>query len=279
MAGVSGVSSRDKLSNEQLDALRDAESGKGLATASVLKQVQTDAGFSKKTTVRGDDATLDEVIDDQKGLKHNIAGAIALASKSVEGIEIASVHLPWEAEVVVVGSASGAALAIAAPIVGAGAMIYEVGEAGEKGRAQAEALYKDQTHVAMLVMLKLPGDFRTNELKKYPMATHEAANGTVDKLTTTMNTKDKALVAVLQLHCDQGMTAAKSACDAKISAGDYLQSHPALAERYASDPAFKAGFDAMTWSHAQGGAAYAAASADLSTRVIDYDSHRVPVRL
>ena len=157
MAGVNGVSARVK----QLDALRDAESGPDpLTTANVLKQVQQDSGFHHQTTIRGDDATLRELIDDQKGLRENIAGLVALAAKVAEGAELTGVAHG------LLAGAGGAALSVAAPVVGLGAMTYEVLEAGEKGRAQAETLYRDQTHVAMLVSLKLPTGFTTAELKK-----------------------------------------------------------------------------------------------------------------
>jgi hypothetical protein len=284
MAGVGGVSAKDK----QLDALRDAESGpNAVTTANVLQQVQKDTGFRHQTAIRGDDRTLDELIDDQKGWHENVAGLVALAVKLAEGAELSGAahalgHVVGggaaTGEAVAVGSAGGAAFAIAAPLVGYGAMVYEVAEAGEKGRAQAEALYRDQTHVAMLLALKLPAGFTSREIKKYPLATQEGHDGTVSKLTTTLQNKDKGLLPLLQLHADQGMMAAKDAFDEPVAPGDYLKTHPELAKRYADDPAFKAGFDAMVWAHSNGASAYEAACSDLAPRTTDYAAHQVPVR-
>lgn len=84
---------------------------------------------------------------------------------------------------------------------------------------------------------------------------------------------DTPLMALAQLHCDQGMSAARSMVDAK-------QAMPpkAIADRCAADPAFKAGFEAAVWASKKGPDAYHDVIKGLESRDARYEQAHVAWR-
>ena len=91
---------------------------------------------------------------------------------------------------------------------------------------------------------------------------------------------DHQTMAVIQLHADQGMNAAKDAVDAGLTSQACLKSNPTVAKRYEEDPAFKAGFDAMFWAKEKGApGVYAATAFALSNRDDGYVAHQVQCRV
>jgi len=111
---------------------------------------------------------------------------------------------------------------------------------------------RDEQRVALITHLAIPDGFRSAELAKYDHAgkTFQSMN---QKMTTFMAGQDHALVALLQLHCDQGMNSAQDMVRSSVTDKDvFLGAHPEVAKRYADDQAFKEGFDAMLWAHGKG---------------------------
>lgn len=257
---------KSRYSDAQLDALADANAEK-VTTSTVMNQVAKDSGVAQ-AAIRGDDMTYREKKESFDHLSHNAASVVGLGAKAVEGAEIAAVHV-----------AGLEVAAIAAPVIAGAAMTYEVMEANVRGKELGRALTRDELHVAMLTQLDMPEGARAEQLAKYPDSGKGWQSGT-QKMAGAMIGKDHALMAIVQLHCDQGMNAARDAIDS----GDvqrYVASHANVSARMAEDPAFKAGFDAMRWAKDQrdGGAAYKSLVDDVARRDARYDVHHVAWRV
>jgi maltose-binding protein MalE len=80
----------------------------------------------------------------------------------------------------------------------------------------------------------------------------------------------------MQLHCDQGMNAARAMYEAKQTPSEYLAAHPDVAQKYQRDPAFHHGFNGMVFAHDNG--QYAEVVMGLDARDARYDAHHVAWR-
>jgi hypothetical protein len=261
---ISGLD-KNRFSDRELDALHETD-GEHVSTSAVMNKVAADAGYAQGA-IRGDDKSYVEMKKDFEGASHNSAAVLGLGAKAAEGAEIVGLHA---------GAIELAALA--APLVGGIAMLHEVFEAGERGQQLTKALTRDELHVAMLTQLDIPNDFRAEQLAKYPNSGKGWQSGT-QKMVGPMTTKDHALMAVVQLHCDQGMNAAREAIDGGDVAA-FMKAHPDVAERCAEDPAYKAGFESMRWAkdRKDGDVTYRALTKDLESRDARYDAHHVAWR-
>jgi len=65
---------------------------------------------------------------------------------------------------------------------------------------------------------------------------------------TEQLTKDKKGAAVLQLHADRGMNAARELAASGQSVEAFLKANPKVEEAYRKDAAFREGFDAYLWA-------------------------------
>jgi hypothetical protein len=238
------------------------------STSAIANKARRDAGFKEAdVTVRGDDKTLNEVLHDRKS--HVPPGEVAAAAFhafDVGEAVIASHYLHALGKAPII--AGGIAMAAAGP-----ANMYEM----EKAKlAMKDGATRDQLHAAILDRLDVPAGFRQKEMKRLDvqMDNQSASKKISDQFTFT----DKALVATLQLHCDQGMHAAR-----QMASGDtqqaFLKANPKMAERYASDAAYRNGFDAMVWARADSPATFKATTEALESRDAFYKQAHITWRV
>jgi hypothetical protein len=107
------------------------------------------------------------------------------------------------------------------------------------------------------------------------------------KMGTALRTIDKKEAAVLQLHADRGMNAARSLIDggaiSREGAPDETKSallrDPAMKAKYDTDPAFRAGFDGLVWQHQHDSkASYDETVSRLEARDARYAQHSISFR-
>lgn len=217
------------------------------STSTVMNQVRNDAGHDGRVALRGDDRSLREVKDEQK-THVGIAGAVSRMTTGHAAVEMAEFHAVENAIALSrLTRAIGAGGVIVASGAELAAGIYHLAEAHAHGREQANTIAKDELHVALLTQLDLPDGYKQAQFERRDTA-GRGAQSDVAKMTTQFATKDKALVAVLQLHADRGMNAARDLISSGQSKADFLTANPKIAAAYASDAAFRDGFDAMVWA-------------------------------
>lgn len=146
-----------------------------------------------------------------------------------------------------VGAASGAAALIAdlAPAIGPFfATQYGLYSMQKTKTETRDAAVRDVMRGAMLLSLELPSGYVDSAL---PRDVGTGARAPARKISDQI--KLSPLGATLQLHCDQGIRAAEDFLATKGKTKEqFFAGAPKLAERYANDAAFKAGFDALVWA-------------------------------
>ncbi len=237
MSEVGGVSSgaRRHFSEEDEVALRKDES-----TSSIVKR-DTRSGVE----IAGNDRTWRETKTEQQ--KHvGLADVRDVGHAGLEGAELVGIaHF-------------GAAGVIGNTISGFALGAYVLHEAHEKADEQGRALIKDNAHVAVLAALDLPDAYKASQLEgelRQPAAGGPArfekgayshvsrGNGSpAFKMAEGLLAKPRD-VALLQLHADRGMNAAREMQPGTTTSA-YLAANPKAADAYAKDAAFRAGFDA-----------------------------------
>jgi hypothetical protein len=253
-------------SDAELASLADCP---GITTASVMAKVAHDAKISESVVlIRGDDKTYDQYV----ATLHEEKRLGELAEGAAHGVEVTMPILGW-LEAGAVGVGGGVALPVAAVALG----LHNLIAASEHGRELRRALLRDEVHAAMLCQLDLPRGFRGHELERYSSrgATFQAAT---QKMATQMGGGNHALMACIQLHCDEGMTAARRMIEGCHGLGAFLAAHADVARRYREDAAYKAGFDAMVWARKEGTAEYEEAARSLRARVDRYARAGVPLK-
>ena len=88
--------------------------------------------------------------------------------------------------------------------------------------------------------------------------------------------RDNSTMAVIQLHCDQGISAARAMYTANQTPDVYLKAHPEVGKRFAEDPAFQAGFKGAM--HAKVHGQYDEMMKSLDQRDARFEAHHVAVR-
>lgn len=235
------------------------ESNDSGETSAILVKAQKDVGAESAVSVRGDDKTMREVKAEQKAFHLDAHTALEAAHLAAEGLHLVESHA---VETLLFTTSEGAGLAGAAglaqvatgtmltgggAVVALGLGIYGLNEAHVRGEEQAEALTKDEVHVAMLTQLALPQGFKTEEFAKRDTA-GKGSQSLVMKMAGAFAGKDRALVATLQSHADKGTRAASDMIAMGVGKEVFLRANPRVAEAYAEDPAYRAGFDALVWS-------------------------------
>lgn len=270
MDGVGSVGRRQEdFTNEELDAMRQDPS-----TSEIANRARRDAGYKEKdVSVRGDDRTLNEVLHDRK----SHLGKAEIVAASVHAFEVAEVVGPTAASHALHGL--GRAPHVLLPIVALGAAHFNMIELERAKAEMKDGATRDQMHAAILQRLDVPAGYKAEEMKRLDvMNTAQTASS---KIRNRFD--DHGLGATLQLHCDQGMNAARAMIDAGQSKDAYLKANPKVAERYASDAAFHNGFDALVWakkdSTAGNPASFTNAIKDLDSRDARYDRAHVTYRL
>lgn len=200
--------------------------------------------------VRGDDRTRAEVKKEQKDahLGHLVPHA---GHAAYEAAHVAEVHVVHALEAKVGGmlglGAAGTAAAFTGGVGAAGGMIlgyFEIKEAHANGKAQREALAKEQVHVAVIAALDLPPGHKAQRLDAHG-DTPRGHGSAAFKITEAL-VSDPRAIAVLQMHCDRGITAGLDYRASGQTKEAFLAAHPEVARRRAADVAFKEGFDAAT---------------------------------
>lgn len=260
---IDGPRNALKYEDTDWDALRGHE---GESSSSALNRIGQHAGLTQTHTVRGDDKTEREIKAEHKD--HQMFGAIKDLGK--EGADHVLVHLVFHAD---------APLALPVALISAAKdMMEAVGEDDLVGHERANALTGDAMHAVALANLNgLPQGFVDEQMARYPDSIKRGALAT--KMDARLaNASDRQAMARLQLHSDQGMNAARRACDAGLDRTAFLKANPDLAKRCDEDLAFKAGFDAMFWAKSKGAETYRAVTSDLDARDARYDQHHVAWR-
>jgi hypothetical protein len=267
MSGISGVSgSRERFNDEELQAIRKDES-----TSTIVNKARRDAGFKEAdVSVRGDDRTLNEVLHDRKNhiSKGEAAGGVIHAVEVAEAVGVASHAM----------HSLGRAPHVVLPVVTLAAAHVNMYEMEKAKAAMKDGATRDQLHAAILDRLEVPSGFRAAEMKRLDVSmTNQSAS---KKISDQFGLTDKALVATLQLHCDQGMHAARRMIETpNLTKDAFLNANPEVAKRYANDAAFHNGFDALTWAKKDSAATYDATIATLTSRDARYDAANVTYRM
>jgi hypothetical protein len=262
----------DTTWKSDVTALRGYED---ISTTAAMGKIAQDANGGKPTVLlHAGDKSYDELIAEYEsagGSKAEIAEAHVHAAEV--GAEAAGM-----AEEGTALATGGVALAIAGPVAALALGMYKLAEANARGHELSGALARDEQRAAMITNLALPQEFVRKELAKYAHL-GKTFKAPLQRMTSEIHGRDHALMAVVQLHCDQGMNAAKDMCESGVSQDAYLAAHPDAAKRYASDVAFQQGFDAMTWANDKGGATYTGLIADLRSRDASYGAAGVSYRV
>lgn len=268
MSNVSGTSSNR---NDQWQTLeRDEDANK------TLNDARKDAGYTEETHLHGKDKTYGETKAGQQSPYHSIGEAALHLAPDV------SAH-------VIEHSVGGIIGACALPVAG-GIGLYlgarMIKESHDKGTERKEALTRDATRGGMLLSLDIPSGYKAAELAKTPEATKNGKifGSDADKVASAIDAHPGGK-ALLQLHADRGMNAARQLLDANAlspnataeQVSQALASNPAAKAAYENDPAFRAGFDSLMWAKGHDPAAYAATSKALDERDVRYQQHNVRV--
>lgn len=259
--GVEGVNGTKRHFSGDEEALMQNDP----STTVVLNKVKADAGGGDDVIdVTGEDKTWREVKDEQHG-HIGVAGATELVHVGVDCAHLAEFHAVEGFLAAGAGAVVGASVVVGGSIAALGLGVYELHEANVHGDEQAKAIAKDEMHVALLTHVELPGAYKADQLAQRDEA-GRGAQSLTQKMTTPLAGKDKALVAVLQLHVDRGMNAARDFIAIGGSKEAFFSAHPKLAEAYAKDAAFHHGFDALVFSKDHAPAEYKETCAKLAER-------------
>jgi hypothetical protein len=132
-------------------------------------------------------------------------------------------------------------------------------------------------HMAMLANLAMPQGFKDQEMGKLTSKYNDGWRSGAQKMAETGMFADKAKMALVQIHADQGANAARKMCDSGMSRAAFALSNPGVASRYATDPAFKRGFDSIVWAKDHGAVEYKNATDALDRRDDRYTQLHVRV--
>ncbi len=269
MSGVGGVSGsrQQPFNDEELAAMRKDD-----ATSAIVNKARRDAGYREPdVAVRGDDRSLDQVLHERK-THISVGEAVAGAIHGVEVVEAVGVMIPGLHFL-------KSAPHIALPVLALGAAHYGMYEMERSKAEMKDGATRDQLHAAILDRLDVPSGFRDREMGRLNVSM--TAQSASKKISDQFDLGDTALVATLQLHCDQGMNAARDMIESGSSQTkeSFLKSRPAVEKRYAEDVAFKNGFDAISWAKTDSPTTYAAAISKLDSRDARYDSAHVTYRM
>jgi hypothetical protein len=271
--GVDGVTRSNTYTDAEIDRLRGHE---GQTSDTSINTIGQHAGLTRHYTVRGDDKTEREIHAQHKGAQA-ADGASGVVGEVGGEVVDEVVELALEDTAI----AGVGLLILPFSLLETGAhMVKNVAEDSRVGHERADALTKDAFHILIVGNVNgLPQGFAAAELSRYPES---------ERSSTLVNTMAKRLaddgdhqaMAVIQLHADQGMNGAKDAIDSGVTRQACLKSNPTVAKRYAEDPAFKAGFDAMFWAKEKGGpGVYGATCFALANRDDGYVAHQVQCRV
>ena len=198
--------------------------------------------------IQGRDLSRREVAEHQNGHVGG-AGYLEIGKTAFEGLDMAGVteigaHAVVHAGAnfyVVAGIEAG--LGAAAPVLALAIGAHQLHEAHKQGEQQNAAIIRENVHVATICALQLPQDYKIQRLDHDFKSVPRNNDSPATKMTESLM-KDPKGLAVLQLHCDQGMNAARELLASHKDVATFLKENPKIAEVYAKDAAFHEGFDA-----------------------------------
>lgn len=239
MSGVGGVSSGSSRH------FREDEEAALRADASSAGIIKKDTGAA----LHGFDRTRPQVKEHQQSVSENGASAGVEAGHALaEGSDIVGVS--GHAVEAVAGANAAAAVeagaTILGPIAGLALGVHSLMEAHQKGDEQAAAIQRDTAHVALIGVLDLPSGYKTSQFEGKYAHVGRGVHDPASSMTASLQNDPKGL-AVLQLHCDRGMNAARDAIAAAkngVTMQAFLAQNPRVADALAKDPAFAEGFSA-----------------------------------
>jgi len=222
------------FTHAEIEAMREDKS-----TSAALNAARRNAGQKgDDVTVRGDDPTLGRVLEEKKS-------HVAIGETFSSGLHAAEISGALGLHIPVVGKALhtklGIVLAGVAMLAGIHVAMWEMQKTKDGLR---DAATRDTLHGGMLMSLQLPSGFVGQEIARLGVSTTSASPATKVKDQITGTT----LAVTLQLHCDQGVGAAEDFGASGKTKEEFFAMCPKVAERYAADAAFRAGFDALVWA-------------------------------
>ncbi len=272
--GVNGLSKQNNYDDSDLEAMKGREA---LSTNAAINRIGNHAGLSDTHALSGSDKTSSEIVAEHRAAVQKDwtpGGADVVEHGAAHAAEHFAEHGMKE---VLPRLAFRAAAGVALPIhlIQAGyEMATSVAEDSKVGHERAAALVKSAMHTVVLGSLNgLPQAFVDSQRARYAA---DAPSGLVKRMSDAMGRGDNAFMGIIQLHCDQGIGAARAMFDAKQAPADYLKAHPELASRMADDIGFKAGFEGAMYAHEHG--QYDDVMKALAARDARYDAHHIAWR-
>ncbi len=251
-----GVNTNNRYSDQDLSKWAGYEDS---STVRVMNQIRSDAGEHDYVEFGADDVTTMATKREQEELSAKNLGLHA-------GPGVLHILAAGAEE-----SALGAGLIAAGVVIEVAATCKEI----VGGDALASAEERDTMHAAMLANLDIPQGYKDERMGDLMSRYTDGWKAGTQKIAEEGLGADKSKMALVQIHADQGLNAARGMLDGNVDRKAYFSAHPEAAKRYATDPAFKEGFDSLVWAHHEGRAEYDAAVSGLEARDARYAQARV----
>jgi len=303
MDGIGGLTNANKYDDRDVENLKGNEQ---VSTKTALNTLANKAGMSDDYAIHGYDATAKELVaehraeqderwakavidvvvphgddmttmyDAVKELNKGKLGDAIRAGSVTAGEKVFFDFIEKAAHGAGLHSASAAMMLPKFVYTMAKASAESVADDAELGQEKKAAFVKSAMHVLVLGSLNgLPQEY-VNAARAHYTEDRDAGD-IADKMSRALGKNgNNALAGVMQIHCDQGMIAARTMLDAKQSSSDFLRAHPDLAKRYGDDPAFRAGFDGAVYAKVHG--QYDDMMKALDQRDARYTAHHVAWR-
>ena len=200
-----------------------------------------------KTTVDVHGRDANQIETKERQSRHvGTAGKIDIAKAGIEGLDFVGAAESLHAAGVIAFKTAIAAdlvLTVGSPIATLMLGMHTLAEAHIQGEEQNGALIRENVHVATVCALTLPDDYKAKRLDADYKSVPREENSPATKMTEAL-LKDPRGLAVLQLHCDQGVNAARDLLASHKDVATFLNENPKVADAYVKDAAFHEGFDA-----------------------------------
>jgi hypothetical protein len=203
MGDVNGITKGNYYSDRDIDALQGNEK---VSTNAAINRVANHAGASEIHILHGRDKTEGEIRSEHSDavMKEGIVGDFAELTQM--GGEHLVEHLA-EADV-------GVTMLPLTLMKATYEMMKSVGEDGIVGHERAEAMPRDAMHALILGCLNgLPQGYVDQERSRL---SNDAKDGSFTReMSRQLGRNDNAMMGIMQLHCDQGINAARTAFTAR----------------------------------------------------------------
>ena len=272
MSEVNAISRQNFYSDQDLENLRGNEK---TSTNAAVNRVANHAGNGDTHTIHGHDRTEADVRAghaEEVQKEWLVAGGFTGASQVGEHL----IEHQLEKHGARLAFRAMAGMTLPAELIDFGLdMAKSVAADAKTGHERAEARTLEAMHAFILGNLNgLPQGYVDGQRARL---SKDALEGSfVRNMSAQLGKNDNGMMAIMQLHCDQGMSAARAMFDAKTTPAEYLRANKELGQRYASDPAFKHGFDGLVYAREHG--TYDAVVSELNARDARYDAHHVAWR-